>query len=127
VLRPGPDRIKVKGIDDLLVVAPLLQPIRGEKIVSYISRGKGVSVHSASCSNVVNLMCDPDRRIEVEWDSAGQDDGAFTVRLAVQVEDKKGMVARSAPRWRQTQHPLDGGTRTPRPIDMTVEISDRST
>ena len=94
VLRPGPDRIKVKGIDDLLVVrARCCNPIRGEKIVGYISRGKGVSVHSASCSNVVNLMYDPDRRIEVEWDSAGQDDGAFTVRLAVQVEDKKGMVA----------------------------------
>ena len=43
-------------------------PIRGEKIVGYITRGKGVSVHSATCPNVVNLLYDPERRIDVEWD-----------------------------------------------------------
>ena len=43
-------------------------PIRGEKIVGYITRGKGVSVHSAVCPNVVNLLYDPERRIDVEWD-----------------------------------------------------------
>ena len=48
VWRPGEDHIKVRGIDDLLVVrARCCNPIRGEKIVGYISRGKGVSVHSA--------------------------------------------------------------------------------
>ena len=68
-------------------------PIRGEKIVGYITRGKGVSVHSASCSNVVNLMYDPERRIDVEWDSAGGTTAPYTVRLTVQVEDRKGMLA----------------------------------
>ena len=129
VLRPGPDRIKVKGIDDLLVVrARCCNPIRGEKIVGYISRGKGVSVHSASCSNVVNLMYDPDRRIEVEWDSAGQDDGAFTVRLAVQVEDKKGMVAAVSAKvagMNTNIRSMEATTEDTRGrIDMTVEISD---
>ena len=129
VLRPGPDRIKVKGIDDLLVVrARCCNPIRGEKIVGYISRGKGVSVHSASCSNVVNLMYDPDRRIEVEWDSAGQDDGAFTVRLAVQVEDKKGMVAAVSAKvagMNTNIRSMEATTEDMRGrIDMTVEISD---
>jgi guanosine-3',5'-bis(diphosphate) 3'-pyrophosphohydrolase len=129
VLRPGPDRIKVKGIDDLLVVrARCCNPIRGEKIVGYISRGKGVSVHSASCSNVVNLMYDPDRRIEVEWDSAGQGDGAFTVRLAVQVEDKKGMVAAVSAKvagMNTNIRSMEATTEDTRGrIDMTVEIAD---
>jgi guanosine-3',5'-bis(diphosphate) 3'-pyrophosphohydrolase len=129
VLRPGPDRIKVKGIDDLLVVrARCCNPIRGEKIVGYISRGKGVSVHSASCSNVVNLMYDPDRRIEVEWDNASQGDGAFTVRLAVQVEDKKGMVAAVSAKvagMNTNIRSMEATTDDTRGrIDMTVEIND---
>ena len=71
VLRPGgtADRITVSGADDLMVVrARCCNPIRGERIVGYITRGKGVSVHSATCSNVVNLLYDPERRIDVEWD-----------------------------------------------------------
>ena len=67
-------------------------PIRGEKIVGYITRGKGVSVHSASCPNVVNLLYDPERRIDVEWDK-GSDASPYTVRLSIQVEDRKGILA----------------------------------
>ena len=85
-------------------------------------------MHSASCSNVVNLMYDPDRRIEVEWDSAGQDDGAFTVRLAVQVEDKKGMVAAVSAKvagMNTNIRSMEATTEDMRGrIDMTVEISD---
>ena len=93
VLRPGPDRIKVKGIDDLLVVrARCCNPIRGEKIVGYITRGKGVSVHAASCPNVVNLLFDPERRIDVEWDR-GSDAAPYTVRLKIAVEDRRGILA----------------------------------
>ena len=85
-------------------------------------------MHSASCSNVVNLMYDPDRRIEVEWDSAGQDEGAFTVRLAVQVEDKKGMVAAVSAKvagMNTNIRSMEATTDDTRGrIDMTVEISD---
>ena len=93
VLRPGEDRIKVNGVDDLLVYrARCCNPIRGEKIVGYISRGKGVAVHSANCPNVVNLLYDPERRIDVEWE---KDDRAarYVVRLTMQVEDRKGILA----------------------------------
>jgi GTP pyrophosphokinase len=69
---PSEDRIKVRGTDDVMVFrAKCCNPIRGERIIGYITRGKGVSVHSAACPNVLNLMFDPDRRIEVEWDSDG--------------------------------------------------------
>ena len=67
-------------------------PIRGEKIVGYITRGKGVSVHSANCPNVINLQYDPERRIDVEWDK-GSDTAPYTVRLTMAVEDRKGMLA----------------------------------
>jgi GTP pyrophosphokinase len=87
------DKIKVSGIDDLMVArARCCNPIRGEKIVGYITRGKGVSVHSATCSNVMNLLYDPERRIDVEWDSAA-DTSRYIVRLTMQVEDRKGILA----------------------------------
>ena len=60
--------IKVKGHDDLMVYrARCCNPIRGEDIVGYVTRGKGVAVHSRHCSNVENLMYEPERRIDVEW------------------------------------------------------------
>jgi GTP pyrophosphokinase len=94
VLRSGEDHIKVRGVDDLLVVrARCCNPIRGEKIVGYITRGKGVSVHSANCPNVLNLLYDPERRLDVEWDKAGYEQSAYTVRLNIQVQDRKGLLA----------------------------------
>ncbi len=60
--------IKVKGHDDLLVYrAGCCNPIRGEEIVGYVTRGKGVAVHSKSCTNIDNLMFEPERQIAVEW------------------------------------------------------------
>ncbi len=96
VLRPrsGEDKIRVRGADDLLVFrAKCCNPIKGEKIVGYITRGKGVSVHSASCRNVTNLMYDPERRIDVEWDTGDDPSAPYTVRLSIQVEDRRGMLA----------------------------------
>jgi len=89
----GSDRIKVRGADDVLVVrARCCNPIQGEKIVGYITRGKGVSVHSANCPNVANLLYASDRRIEVEWDRGGEP-GRYSVDLKLSVEDRKGLLA----------------------------------
>ena len=86
-------KIKVRGFDDLMVFrARCCNPIRGEKIVGYITRGKGVSVHSATCPNVLNLLYDPERRIEVVWDKA-DDSSSFTVGLTIQVADRRGILA----------------------------------
>ncbi len=93
---PGPaddSKIKVRGIDDVMVFrAKCCNPIRGEKIVGYITRGKGVSVHAVTCPNVVNLLFDPERRIDVEWDT-GTDALPYTVRLKISVEDRRGILA----------------------------------
>ena len=92
LLRVGDERIKVKGSDDLLIYrAKCCNPIMGEPIVGYITRGKGVSVHAQTCPNVVNLMYDPERRIAVEWERGGE--GAYEVRISVQVEDRPGLLA----------------------------------
>jgi guanosine-3',5'-bis(diphosphate) 3'-pyrophosphohydrolase len=128
VLGTGEDKIKVRGIDDLLVFrARCCNPIRGEQIVGYITRGKGVSVHSASCANVVNLLYDPERRIDVEWDKAA-DASTYTVRLSIQVEDRKGILAEVSSRVagintniRNVEATVDDQRGR---IDMTVEISD---
>ena len=131
VLRPGADadKIKVRGTDDVMVFrAKCCNPIRGEKIVGYITRGKGVSVHSASCPNVVNLMFDPERRIEVEWDQAAGD-APYTVRLTMQVEDRKGMLAEISAKVSDintniTNMQARTGDDQQARIDMTVEIRD---
>jgi GTP pyrophosphokinase len=128
VLGTGEDKIKVRGVDDLLVFrARCCNPIRGEKIVGYITRGKGVSVHSAACANVVNLLYDPERRIDVEWDK-GADAATYTVRLSIQVEDRKGILADVSSRIagintniRNVEATVDDQRGR---IDMTVEISD---
>jgi GTP pyrophosphokinase len=103
-------------------------PIRGEKIVGYVTRGKGVSVHSASCPNVVNLLYDPERRIDVEWDK-GTDASPYTVRLSLQVEDRKGILADVTSKIagintniRNVEASTDDDQMGR--IDMTVEISD---
>ena len=102
-------------------------PIRGEAIVGYITRGKGVSVHSAACPNVVNLLYDPERRIDVEWDK-GADASVYTVRLSIQVEDRKGILAEVSSKVagintniRNVEATVDDQRGR---IDMTVEISD---
>ncbi len=92
LLRVGEDRITVKGSGDLLIYrAKCCNPIMGEPIVGYITRGKGVSVHSLDCPNVKNLMYDPERRIAVEWERGGE--AAYEVRIAVEVEDRPGLLA----------------------------------
>jgi GTP pyrophosphokinase len=83
--------IKVRGVDDLLVYrAKCCNPIRGEAIVGYVTRGKGVAVHSKMCHNVQSLMYDVERKIEVEWARAMED--AFPVRIVVHTDDRPGML-----------------------------------
>jgi GTP diphosphokinase / guanosine-3',5'-bis(diphosphate) 3'-diphosphatase len=132
VLRPGgpSDKIKVRGTDDIMVFrAKCCNPIRGEKIVGYITRGKGVSVHAATCPNVLNLMFDPERRIDVEWDTTTSDQAPYTVRLTMQVEDRKGMLAEISAKVSDintniTNMEARTGDDQQARIDMTVEISD---
>src|SRR6202049_5060645 len=85
--------ITVKGQGDMLVYrARCCNPIRGESIVGYITRGKGVAVHSVNCPNVTNLLYEPERRIEVEWARDESTPTAYPVKLTVFCDDRFGML-----------------------------------
>ncbi len=91
---PAPEEglLTVKGIDDILVYrARCCNPIKGEPIIGYVTRSKGVAVHAATCSNVQNLMYEAERRLEVEW-SRGPDI-AYRTHLLIQVQDRPGILA----------------------------------
>jgi len=122
--------IRVRGIDDLLVYrAKCCNPIRGESIVGYVTRGKGVAVHSKMCPNVQNLMYDVERKIEVEWVRTAED--AFPVRVVVHTDDRPGMLSQLTAllsdentniRSLQAKAELDqdGGV-----VEMTVDVRDK--
>ena len=82
----------VKGHDDLLVYrAKCCNPIPGDDIVGYITRGRGVAVHTRACPNVQNLMYQTERRIAVEWGSGNA--ATFPVQLSIRGKDRAGLLA----------------------------------
>jgi guanosine-3',5'-bis(diphosphate) 3'-pyrophosphohydrolase len=83
--------IKVHGMDDVMVYrAKCCNPIKGEGIVGYVTRGKGIAVHSRTCPNVQNLMYDAERKIEVDWARNASD--SFPVRIVVHTDDRPGLL-----------------------------------
>jgi GTP pyrophosphokinase len=92
----GSDALKVEGQNDLLVYrARCCNPIRGEEIVGYVTRGKGVAVHARSCPNVENLLYESDRRINVEWARPSEATGKpqrYPVKITVSCDDRAGML-----------------------------------
>ena len=124
--------IKVKGIDDLLVYrAKCCNPIRGESIVGYVTRGKGIAVHSTHCSNVQNLMYEVERKIDVEWARSAAE--TFSVKVTIHTDDRPGLLnqltsvlfseqsnIRSLEARGDDKRNGDGAV-----IDMTIEIKDK--
>ena len=93
----GSDSLQVEGQNDLLVYrARCCNPIRGEEIVGYVTRGKGVAVHARSCPNVQNLLYESDRRIAVEWSRVGDESHErrtrYPVKITVYCDDRSGML-----------------------------------
>ncbi len=93
----GSDSLQVEGQNDLLVYrARCCNPIRGEEIVGYVTRGKGVAVHARSCPNVQNLLYESDRRINVEWsravDGTAGKKQRYPVKITVFCDDRTGML-----------------------------------
>jgi GTP pyrophosphokinase len=93
----GSDSLQVEGQNDLLVYrARCCNPIRGEEIVGYVTRGKGVAVHARGCPNVQNLLYESDRRINVEWSRVGGETTGrpqrYPVKITVSCDDRPGML-----------------------------------
>ncbi len=85
--------LEVRGASDLLTtLAKCCRPIRGDEIIGFISRGRGLMVHRADCPNVARLGYNSDRIMQVNWGSGGPAT-THDVSLDIQVEDKPGIVA----------------------------------
>ncbi|MBI4463337.1 MAG: bifunctional (p)ppGpp synthetase/guanosine-3',5'-bis(diphosphate) 3'-pyrophosphohydrolase [Acidobacteria bacterium] len=120
--------IQVKGYGDLLVYrSKCCEPIRGEEIVGYITRGKGIAVHAKNCSNVQNLLYELERRIEVEWAPSAED--SYPVQLILRTQDRPGLLKELTAaisentniRNIETQIENNGEAR----IDLTLDITDK--
>lgn len=120
--------ILVRGHGDLMVyLAKCCNPIPGDEIVGYVTRGRGVAVHNNSCPNVQNLLYQSERRIEVEWTDSSE--SKFSVSLVIKTQDRPGMLAdltsviSDAASNIQTLSSRPDNSRAR--IDVTVEIANR--
>ena len=84
------DALLIKGVDNVVVrYAGCCNPLPGDKVVGFITRGRGVTIHTSDCKNILDN--DPHRKVEVEWDSTKE--YIYPVRIRVYSDDKKGMLA----------------------------------
>ncbi len=91
-LRKDSSAIRIQGIGNLMVTyAGCCQPVPGDRVVGYITRGRGVSIHRADCPNLLHMSTEPGRRVGIDWQAG--DDEDFIVRLQITGEDRKGMLA----------------------------------
>jgi GTP pyrophosphokinase len=90
--KPREEGVKVHGLDDILIrFAKCCNPLPGDSIVGYITRGRGVTVHTTDCLSAEKLEYDAERRVPVEWDV--QQETTHPVRIAVVTHDRQGLLA----------------------------------
>jgi GTP pyrophosphokinase len=90
--RKAKDGIKIRGIGDVLVhFSRCCNPVPGDDVIGFITRGKGVSVHTADCSNVRGAALDPERFVDVEWEKTQE--SPRPVRIAVITANQPGILA----------------------------------
>jgi len=83
--------IRVRGVDNLLIkLSHCCNPVPGDEIVGYVTRGRGVSIHREDCHNVGALLNDPDRLVEVAWDKDFH--SPFQVKLEIESVDRAGLL-----------------------------------
>ncbi|MCL2526443.1 MAG: bifunctional (p)ppGpp synthetase/guanosine-3',5'-bis(diphosphate) 3'-pyrophosphohydrolase [Coriobacteriia bacterium] len=87
VPKPTGGGVRVPGLDDVLVrLSKCCNPVPGDDIVGFVTRGRGVSVHRATCPNVKDLLNDPERFISVEWDRDTR--ATYHIEVFVQALDR---------------------------------------
>ena len=90
---PSSDRgIRIQGMDDMMVrYSQCCQPVPGDDVTGYITRGRGISIHRTDCPNILELSDRRDRRVEVEWDTEGEQ--RFYVRIQLEGTDRHGLLS----------------------------------
>ncbi|MDX2192363.1 MAG: bifunctional (p)ppGpp synthetase/guanosine-3',5'-bis(diphosphate) 3'-pyrophosphohydrolase [Gemmatimonadales bacterium] len=83
--------IRIQGVDGLMVrYAQCCQPVPGDRVVGYVTQGRGISIHREDCPNLLTLQAD-DRRVEIDWEASEGE--SFAVQLAVTGDDRRGLYA----------------------------------
>ncbi len=91
-MRGGGKGVRIQGVDGLMVrYSQCCQPVHGDPVVGYVTRGRGVSIHRADCPNVLLLSHEPERRLDIDWQR--MDGEIFLVRLALEGTDRRGLYA----------------------------------
>jgi len=91
-LRRSSKGVRIQGADGLMVrYAQCCQPVPGDPVVGYVTRGRGVSIHRGDCPNLLFLAHEPERRLEIDWQEAEGE--RFTVRLVLEAHDRRGLYA----------------------------------
>ena len=84
--------VRIHGVDGLVVrYAQCCQPVPGDPVVGYVTKGRGISIHRADCPNLLTMPADADRRVEIDWQSIQGE--LFVVCLGVSGEDRRGLYA----------------------------------
>lgn len=84
--------VRIQGMDNLMVrYSRCCQPVPGDPVIGYVTRGRGVSIHRSDCPNVLALSRDPERRIEIEW--AAEKGDRFFVKLFMRGTDRRGLLS----------------------------------
>ena len=82
--------VRIQGMDNLMIrYSQCCQPVPGDKVIGYITRGRGVSIHRVDCPNILNLS--EDRRVEIEWTAEKGD--RFFVKLYMEGTDRRGLLS----------------------------------
>ncbi|HJR42097.1 MAG TPA: bifunctional (p)ppGpp synthetase/guanosine-3',5'-bis(diphosphate) 3'-pyrophosphohydrolase [Gemmatimonadaceae bacterium] len=84
--------VRIQGVDGLMVrYSQCCQPVPGDSVVGYVTRGRGVSIHRADCPNLLLLSHEPERRLDIDWQKLEGE--LFVVRLALEGTDRRGLYA----------------------------------
>jgi len=87
--------VRIQGLDNLMVrYSQCCQPVPGDEVVGYITRGRGISIHRIDCPNILNLSEHPERRVEIDWETDASD--RFFVRLVIEGDDRRGLLSEIA-------------------------------
>ena len=121
--------VRIQGLDNLMVrYSQCCQPVPGDRVVGYITRGRGVSIHRVDCPNVLNFSQDPERRVEIEW-SAEQGE-RFFVKIQMHGTDRRGLLSDVAKAISETgtdiQHADMRSTNGGMDAEFVVEVEDLS-
>ena len=91
-MRGGAKGVRIQGVDGLMVrYAQCCQPVPGDPVVGYVTRGRGVSIHRADCPNLLMLGHEPERRLDIDWQE--MEGERFVVRLTLEGTDRRGLYA----------------------------------